>query len=286
MPCAPKCMKRILETIHGNEVDQALLDVDTRKLAYRYLIENGIEEEHIVAFSRPRNIIAYELEEPSLSWKSENGEETIATAVQNENAKYVIAQNEEKAYQPISCSTMMSKGLCPYRTPSQTAVPPDEWKRAFVFGKKRCHDNLAEIHEARKASGRSIGVAVKSAWTMSPWCYTQTAFKGEGANADLQAKREKEREAKQSQKRKATDTVKEQKKAEKQAKKQKCDEEKAERKKEREAKREAKVAKVNEESARIQEDLFDEVDDTFLEEFSRDRDEEEVEMEFAPLRTQ
>lgn len=184
--CAPKCMKRILDLALGTAAQQASLKPVQRDRLNQFLFENGLDAQEVSVVVRPRIMIAYEMEHPEQSWAeiSEGVNESQTTREANHVATGLAFQ---------TCFDMMRAELCPYTRPrlSSWFTLTQQQRKAtaksnFVATKKKCHEDLVEIFQKRKKELKVASGAenVKSAWTMSPVCFTQVAAKGEKANID------------------------------------------------------------------------------------------------------
>ena len=188
--CAPQCMQRLLAQALGTTAQQKSMKPLHRDRLSQYLVECGVSGVEIAQATRPRLMIAYEMEEQvEQTWP-----EILESIQRVETDRDDAIELTGVQYQ--TCFDIMRAELCPHkrpRAPGFFAMTPQQQKaRAknnFVAAKQKCHANMLELFDARKKAGKTHRAAenVKRAWAMSPWCFTQTAAKGEKANIDKPA---------------------------------------------------------------------------------------------------
>ena len=193
--CAPKCMQNLLSQALGTTTQQKSMKPMHRDRLTQYLLECDFNTREIAQASRPRIMIAYELEEPvEQAWP-----QVLESIQRVETERDERIAQTEASYQ--GCFDIMRAQLCPHlrpRAPGFFAMTAAQRKSSakndFVAAKQKCHANMLELFDARKKAGKTHKAAenVKRAWAMSPWCFTQVAAKGEKANVD---KREDEAKA-------------------------------------------------------------------------------------------
>ncbi len=187
MACAPQCVKKLLHTaILGDTIQQASLTIQQRHKINQFLLVQDQIPSEIKTLMQPMIQIAYEMEE--------NPQQTQAEINAGIDASYTaVVDRKETPQQYMNCSDMMEASMCPYTraNPSgfysmNAAAQKSKRLEIFVCAKKQCHADLVKVFNAHKAAGRVYKSAesVKTAWTMSPHCFTQTALKGEKANTD------------------------------------------------------------------------------------------------------
>jgi hypothetical protein len=183
--CAPACMKRLLDKSCGNAKQQAAMTSIERHHVAHILMENKMDVEETLNAMRPKITIEYEAEKPLMSLAD------IENCVKDVDRKRTHSLADSQQHH-LHCFDIMKAKLCPHaaeRQPNHATYPEELQKKLnsqrFVACKQACHQDLTKIWQKRKEAGLTAkGSNVRNDWTMSPYMFMQTAFKGDKFNLD------------------------------------------------------------------------------------------------------
>ena len=182
--CAPLCMKQNLRDMRGSVPQQATMSHQRRYYVAHYLLELGHDKGELVQLMRPRNALEYEMERPKVPLA--DIPQLVAQA--DRERTYNLTEHDSHVR---SCETLMLAGHCPHQpavSSNRHSMSPEqkgaENRHRYRAAKEACHSRLVNIWARRKSQQLSAGREVKMQWTKSPYCFTQVALKGAGANID------------------------------------------------------------------------------------------------------
>lgn len=179
--CAPNCMKRLMDSAFGTDEQRAKMSAVQRNVLNRFLLEQKVDREDILAVVRPKVMIAYEMEPDAPPWKQ------IKLGLKNSEAEAELFK-EDKGQFFMLCTDLMKLGLCAHMKPTpsnfheMTLLQKKASGRArFIEAKKACHADVR--NKWAQSSGKYLlRKGELEDWLDGPCISTHVAMKGPKAN--------------------------------------------------------------------------------------------------------